>query len=495
MSSRPRLPRLHDDVRYGEFDGGVKVSNTRGAVCVLRGAGVFELVDRLAPKLRGEVELSAIVAGLEARQQSAVYALVEALAARSLLSDAAEERSHTLDNADLAVYADEIAFVRYTHDSAAWRFQQLRDALIVLRGSGPVFAELLRVGLRSGWRQVSVLTGDDPAAIEAAVSAARRDPRQNVTVSADHAGRDDLVLEVAGVPIVRLWPGRNEARIVIQPVNAVDTASEASPAERYRPDDPAVAAIAAHMGLACFRILTKTTDSDARVLRIDLSTLTTDMQPVRGDLGKPSPGDLPQVPISVWRAELHDGPAVLGWGDTAALARRAAQLHACCADAFRQHAGSMPMPVGVAAGESWAQARAAALSSLATAFLPAPVAAPELQPPDDLGRLLEAASLAPEFHQHPVPPGISAYSVRTDDGHTGLFVGGPGAAAIRHAAEWVLLCWQLGRPVDPARRWAVEDEDGDALVAAIRHWSGRAPVVTSLTTLSYPVAWARPAHD
>ncbi|HET6482685.1 MAG TPA: lantibiotic dehydratase C-terminal domain-containing protein [Actinoplanes sp.] len=119
------------------------------------------------------------MAGLEARQQSAVYALVEALAARSLLSDAAEERSHTLDDADLAVYADEIAFVRYTHDSAAWRFQQLRDALIVLRGSGPVFAELLRVGLRSGWRQVSVLTGDDPAAIEAAVSAARRDPRQN----------------------------------------------------------------------------------------------------------------------------------------------------------------------------------------------------------------------------------------------------------------------------------------------------------------------------
>lgn len=201
-------PRLMDDVRYVECQEGVYIQSGLDS-CILKGRHVYQWVDGLAPRLSGDRSLEEITQGLPDAHREMAEGLVRTLADRRFVVDARDDRAHSLSERELTEYAAEISFIRYGYDSPEWRFQQVRNARILLYGQGPVLAAVAEDGLRSGWRWLSVLTGAGGACPREVAERARRDEGQQVlveTAGADPAGdpllRDriaeaDLVVHVA----------------------------------------------------------------------------------------------------------------------------------------------------------------------------------------------------------------------------------------------------------------------------------------------------------
>ena len=146
-------PRLLDDVRYIECEGGVYVENGQGS-CVLVGAQAYEWINRLAPHLNGARTLTDITQDLPGPHREMVVRLTHALVQNRFVVDTAHDRPHSLSAAELTDYADEIAFIRYRYDSAEWRFQRIRDARILLIGTGEVMRAVEQAGRDGGWQHV-----------------------------------------------------------------------------------------------------------------------------------------------------------------------------------------------------------------------------------------------------------------------------------------------------------------------------------------------------
>lgn len=201
-------PRLMDDVRYVECQEGVYIQSGLGS-CILQGRHVYQWVNGLAPRLSGERALAEITQGLPDAHREMVEGLVLTLADHRFVVDARDDRPHSLPEPELTEYASEIAFIRYGYDSAERRFQQVRDARVLLYGQGPVLAAVAEDGLRSGWRRLSVLTGADATSLRKVAERARRDEGQRILVETagpdpagdlllrDHIADADLVFHVA----------------------------------------------------------------------------------------------------------------------------------------------------------------------------------------------------------------------------------------------------------------------------------------------------------
>ncbi|MFC5826351.1 hypothetical protein [Nonomuraea insulae] len=295
-------PRLLDDVHFVESSDGVYVYGDLGA-CTIEGPHAYMWMSRLAPLLTGERALDEIVAPLTADRRELVERLVRGLAEQRLVSDAREEEPHTLSAAEREVYAPEIAFLRYGHDSAERRFERLRQARVVLVGDGPVLGALLEAGLRSGWRDVRVAEGGAARVDLAAPQVrGRRDDAQTVRPGGDW-GDADVLLQVhdgedvgellrvdracvrRGIACGQVWVRCEEAWLT--PVSAHESESGwrrlSAPAYQESGEDGAwltgavPAVLAAQLALSCFEYLTGTGQPVKwpEMSRVDLRTLET----------------------------------------------------------------------------------------------------------------------------------------------------------------------------------------------------------------------------
>ncbi|MGH3972179.1 MAG: hypothetical protein ACRDS9_02465, partial [Pseudonocardiaceae bacterium] len=148
-------PRLREDVRYMPCPDGVYLHSDRG-VGTLEGATVHAWLARLQPFLTGDHTLDEVTEAWPAAQRDMVGQLVRTLYEQGFVIDARADRPHSLTAAECRIYAEEIGFVRYSLDSAEYRFQCYRQARVTVLGSGPVLTALLEAGLRSGLRDVRV---------------------------------------------------------------------------------------------------------------------------------------------------------------------------------------------------------------------------------------------------------------------------------------------------------------------------------------------------
>ena len=366
-------PRLRADVRYVKSPDGVYVSGFAGA-CTLTGTTSYEWLDRLAPFLTGRHVLDDLVRPLASEQREVVEHLVRSLHEQRLLVDALDDAPHALTEEEQRVYEPEIAFIRYSVDSAEHRFERLRAARVTLLGGGPVLAALLGAGLRSGWRRVSVRTGDDAEALRAVARGAIRDSAQDVTVEegpwpADGvdlllcvSDRRDELLDAAraaarsGVAIGQVLVGGDEVWMTAVgapgPVAAEScwrrlVAWRGAGTDEGLLTGPAPGVVAAHLALSSFKHLTGSAEEagEPALTRIDLRDLSArthrprpylvtgrvrldaEVEPegfterVRGFvdervgvLGRLDEDDLPQVPLAACRASASDPGSVLpGW--------------------------------------------------------------------------------------------------------------------------------------------------------------------------------------
>ncbi|MFG3259720.1 hypothetical protein [Streptomyces sp. NPDC048172] len=285
-------PRLRDHVRFLERPDGTYVHAPHGGA-LLPGPHLHAWLDRLAPFLTGEHSLAELVEALAPEQRETVERLVGALAEGGFVRDAAPERPHGLSADEQRLYAEQLAFLRYAADSAEHRFERLRAARVALSGDGPLLAEVVRLGLRSGWRTVEV-TVPDGAPVEPLrrlADTARRDALQEVTVRrapaaapmppyelrvrlADDEQPSDGQPPAEGV-LCRVAAGCDA--VWIGPVGGPSPPAELGTHPLDALDATARAVVAAQVVLVCLRHLTGLEGEDGRpahAVRVDPQALT-----------------------------------------------------------------------------------------------------------------------------------------------------------------------------------------------------------------------------
>ncbi|MCO6006960.1 YcaO-like family protein [Actinoallomurus purpureus] len=260
-------------------------------------------LSRLVPYLTGERTLGELTESLSAERRALVERLVGLLAEQRFVVDARADEPHALSAEESAVYAAEIAFIRYGFDSAEHRFERLRRARIVVVATGPagpVPVALVEAGLGSGWRDVRTVVAAD---LSAAIERCRRDGAQTVRAAAGipddadvvlhvHSGEavDDLlevarVCERGDIALGQIWVREDEAWTT--PVSDVEAASywRRLTGLPHDPDGegvdwltgPVPAVVAAQAALSCFEYLTGMTSPPVQpaMIRVDLRTLDT----------------------------------------------------------------------------------------------------------------------------------------------------------------------------------------------------------------------------
>ncbi|MDN5929461.1 MAG: hypothetical protein L0I24_00075 [Pseudonocardia sp.] len=179
-------PRLKADVFWIPHPGGATFVQGPGQLTV-NGSSTMVLMDRLAPYLDGGTALGDLVAALPLGKREMVTSLVGALLRAGMVKDVADDRQHGLTDAELLLYADEIAYIDHYLDSAGHRFHTFRETPLLCVGSGLSFTALIHACLAAGATAVTAaMTGEcatDAARLQDyGRSAAERDPKQTLAV-------------------------------------------------------------------------------------------------------------------------------------------------------------------------------------------------------------------------------------------------------------------------------------------------------------------------
>ncbi|MEO7196535.1 MAG: TOMM precursor leader peptide-binding protein [Pseudonocardiaceae bacterium] len=197
-------PKLRGDTKYVPVPDGVYLQNNR-RVLRIPGKQVYQWVDRLAPYLDGNHSLAELTDGLSADRVEMVDQLVEKLTAAGFVKDVEADCAHTLSPAETDAYAAEIAFIDYFCDSAAARFQALRDTRVAAVGSGQTVTALVAANLAVGLRTVEVLlTSECPTDLDRCYqtleTARQRDPDQTLTIEVATGWDSEEAIRVALAP-------------------------------------------------------------------------------------------------------------------------------------------------------------------------------------------------------------------------------------------------------------------------------------------------------
>lgn len=133
----------------------------RGNDCrlLLKGAGLYPLLEHLVPLLNGEVTLAALTEGLDERRERMIVQLLEKLFAHRMLQDASQEQNRACGGLELN--AANLAFLASGQRSAApAQLSYFQGRRLLLAASGPALSALIQAGLRCGLEQICVLRSE-----------------------------------------------------------------------------------------------------------------------------------------------------------------------------------------------------------------------------------------------------------------------------------------------------------------------------------------------
>ncbi len=150
-------PKLKGDTFYISTGDGVYLRNNQSSYKI-KGKVMYRWIEKLVPYLDGQHTLEELIDGLDEERQAMVTKLVTTLLTNHFLKDASCDLPHTLSPLELETYAPEIAFIDSFCDSAAFRFERFRTHQVLIIGSGLTLTRLVHACLKSGLRQVSVIT-------------------------------------------------------------------------------------------------------------------------------------------------------------------------------------------------------------------------------------------------------------------------------------------------------------------------------------------------
>lgn len=154
-------PQVKADTYFLPDENGVFFRNNEGSFR-MDGRTIYQWIETLVPMLDGEQSLQELTEELSEAQRNHVYHIVEVLYENGYLRDGAIERPHQLPASISKRYAHQIAFLEAFSDSAGYRFEQYRNAQVLIVGGGALLTATVAALYESGMPMVSIcLTRED----------------------------------------------------------------------------------------------------------------------------------------------------------------------------------------------------------------------------------------------------------------------------------------------------------------------------------------------
>lgn len=148
-------PKVKADTYFLPDDNGVFFRNNEGSFR-MEGRTIYQWVEALMPMFDGEQSLEQITEGLSEAQCEHVHSIVQVLVDNGFVRDAARDRAHQLSTDVTKRYAHQIAFLEAVSDSGAYRFEQYRNANVLIIGGGAGLTATACALYESGLPHVSV---------------------------------------------------------------------------------------------------------------------------------------------------------------------------------------------------------------------------------------------------------------------------------------------------------------------------------------------------
>jgi len=165
-------PFLRRDTFYAEVDGGIQFASA-GPAFQLTGRGSFNVFERIAPFLNGEVTRGELRAALGEAHWGVVEGLLSHLNDRGFLRWIAQDDVDAVDEADRVAYAEQIAFLAQYTDTPHATFAAFRDVSLHLVGEGPLADAIVENLAANGHRALHRLDTSLIGSLDNHVRAAR----------------------------------------------------------------------------------------------------------------------------------------------------------------------------------------------------------------------------------------------------------------------------------------------------------------------------------
>ncbi|WP_066308052.1 putative thiazole-containing bacteriocin maturation protein [Bacillus sp. FJAT-29814] len=159
LNSSSCLKVKRDTFFIPDQKGGVYFRNNTSSFR-MEGKTIYQWIEKLLPMFNGEQTLGALTQGLTPPYRDRVYEIGETLCKNGFVRDVSKDIPHQLSRPVLEKYASQIEFIENFVESAAYKFQEYRQANVLTIGSGPFVISLVSALLESGLPKINVMITD-----------------------------------------------------------------------------------------------------------------------------------------------------------------------------------------------------------------------------------------------------------------------------------------------------------------------------------------------
>lgn len=159
LTSSSRLKVKRDSFFLPDPKGGVYFRNNESSFR-MEGATIYQWIEKLIPMFNGEQTLGELTKGLTPPYRNRVYEIGETLYKNGIVRDTGQDIPHQLPRIVLHHYASQIEFIENFAESGAYRFQQYRQAKVLIIGFGSFIVSMVSSLLESGLPKFHVMITD-----------------------------------------------------------------------------------------------------------------------------------------------------------------------------------------------------------------------------------------------------------------------------------------------------------------------------------------------
>jgi putative thiazole-containing bacteriocin maturation protein len=215
-----RLKVKGDTFFLPDGNGGVYFRNNEGWFR-MEGRSIHQWIETLIPVFNGELSLADLTDGLPGPHREMVYNIADVLYQNHFVRDVSQDRPHDLSDAVLQKYAYQIEFLDNLAGSGAHRFQQYRQAKVLVIGSGSALVSLVSALLESGLPGIHMLVTDSLPT-----------NRSRLSELEEHHRKSDAEVKLTEITLGN--SGSERWRAAIRPFDAVLYVSETGDIEELR---------------------------------------------------------------------------------------------------------------------------------------------------------------------------------------------------------------------------------------------------------------------
>lgn len=159
LNSSSRLKAKRDTFFLPDSKGGVYLRNNTCSFQI-EGNTIYQWLEKLMPLFNGVKTLGELTEGLTVPYRNRVFEIGEIMYKNGFVRDVSNDKPHQLTKSVMESYASQIEFIENFTESGAYRFQQFRQAKVLVIGCGEILFSMISSLVESGLPKLHVILSD-----------------------------------------------------------------------------------------------------------------------------------------------------------------------------------------------------------------------------------------------------------------------------------------------------------------------------------------------